>query len=295
MSQSIYTLKIQCPDAKGIVAQVAGFLSNLGGNILDLDQHTALDLETFFLRLRFEVEDHFVESQFVLEFKPLASNFQMSWDLIQPSHRPQVALMVSKTEHCLFELLTKHRDGQLNCDIPVIISNHPDRQDIADMFDIPFFHCPIIRDIDSGAGAGTSMSGKAQQEVLVNEILENHKTDYVVMARYMQILSDEFTTKWDNKVINIHHGFLPAFVGAKPYHQAWTKGVKMIGATAHYATSDLDQGPIISQDTQRVADKATIEDFIEMGQDIERRVLFDGLKKVIENRVFVAGNRTFIL
>lgn len=285
MSQPVYTLKIQCPDAKGIVAQVASCLAEFGGNILDLDQHTATEIGTFFLRVCFEVEDHFSIERFGAGFNKLAANLQMEAALYEPSHRPKVALMVSKTEHCLFELLTKHRDGQLDCDFPVIISNHPDREDVAKMFGIPYYHCPMQ--------AGPE--GKAAQEAQVNQILEKHQTDYVVMARYMQILTDDFTQKWSNKVINIHHGFLPAFMGAKPYHQAWNKGVKLIGATAHYATADLDQGPIITQDTQRVPDKATVEDFVEMGQDVERRVLFDGLKKVLDNRVFVAANRTFIL
>jgi formyltetrahydrofolate deformylase len=285
MTQNIYTLKIQCPDTKGIIAQVASGLASLGANILDLDQHTAPDLETFFLRLRFEVEDHFSVEKFAQGFRPLAANLQMDAQLFEPTHRPHVALMVSKTEHCLFELLTKHRDGQLNCNIPVIVSNHPDREDIAQMFGIPFYHCPMQKGAE----------GKTSQENQVNDILEQYHADYIVMARYMQILTEAFTEKWSNKIINIHHGFLPAFMGAKPYHQAWDKGVKLIGATAHYATADLDQGPIISQDTQHVPDKATVEDFVQMGQDIERKVLFDGLRKVLDNRVFVHKKRTFIL
>lgn len=287
MTQPTYTLKIQCPDTKGIVAQVASCLAQFGANILDLDQHTAPELKTFFLRLRFEVEDHFSMERFSVGFKVLAANLQMQASLYEPTHKPKVALMVSKTEHCLFELLTKHRDGQLDCDFPLIISNHPDREDVAQMFGIPFYHCPI-----SGSD---KLIAKAQQETQVNQLLEKHDVDYVVMARYMQILSDEFTQKWSHQIINIHHGFLPAFMGAKPYHQAWNKGVKLIGATAHYATADLDQGPIIAQDTLHVPDKATVGDFIEMGQDVESRVLFDGLRKVLEHRVFVHGNRTFIL
>jgi formyltetrahydrofolate deformylase len=193
-----------------------------------------------------------------------------------------MAVLVSKTSHCLYEVLLKHQDGQLNCDIPLVISNHPDLSHIATDFHIPFFKVDPAK-------------GKAAYEADMQKLLEEYDIDVICLARYMQILSPEFTRAWEHRIINIHHGFLPAFKGAKPYHQAWQKGVKIIGATAHFANEDLDQGPIIYQDIVRVNDTKSIEEFVLVGKDVERKVLVEGLKRYFNHNIFLAGNRTFIL
>jgi len=277
-----YLLKISCPDSKGIIARVSQMLAESGANIVDLNQHSAGDINMFFLKAEFSAPDDFDEEVFRTSFGETAKAFSMEWELFNKARKQRVAILVSKTNHTLYELLLKHQDGELDCQFPVIISNHLINEPVAKQFGIPFYH------LDMSEGKGVAEARK-------QKILEEYKIDLVVMARYMQILSPEFTAKWTNKVINIHHGFLPAFMGAKPYHQAWYKGVKIIGATAHFATQDLDQGPIIAQDVLHVSDKCSIKEFVQQGKDIERRTLYKGLKLFLEHSVFVYGNRTFIL
>jgi len=285
-----YYLNIACPDQSGLIASITGAVAAAGGNILDLRQHTAEDLGTFFLKALFalpkvdrdERESERFESAFRGRFAPLAEKLSMDWELASKDARKRVALLVSKTSHCLYELLIKHRDGELDCDFPVVVSNHADLAPVAAQFGIPF------RVVDPA-------KGKAAYEADLQAILEENGIDLVVLARYMQILSGDFTARWKEKVINIHHGFLPAFKGAKPYHQAWFKGVKLIGATAHFANEDLDQGPIISQDVLRVSDSASIAEFVRLGKDIERKVLLDALQLYLSHSVFVKDGRTFVL
>ncbi len=282
MHLKTYTLTVTCPDASGIVAQITQAVAGAGGNILNLSQHTALDVDIFFCRLVFAAPEGFAPEDFGSGFAAIASRFRMEWRLHADQSLAKVAILVSKTSHCLYELLLKHQDGQLPCEIPVIVSNHGDLAPVATAFHIPFFQVDTAK-------------GKTACEADINEILERYQVELVVMARYMQVMSPEFTKRWDSRLINIHHGFLPAFVGAKPYHQAWHKGVKIIGATAHFANENLDQGPIICQDVIRVRDTSSIQEFVTLGKDVERQVLFLALKRYLEHRVFIYGGRTFVL
>ena len=277
-----YALTVSCPDQKGIIAAVTHCIAENGGNILSLSQQSAGDIGLFMLKAVFRSEPPFSQEQFQQSFLPLVQKYRMTWELHDRSIKERVAILVSKTSHCLYELLLKHQDGQLRCEFPVIISNHSDLQSVAQQFQIPFF------------GVDTA-KGKAAYEEQVQKILDDHGITTVVLARYMQILSPEFTRRWAYRIINIHHGFLPAFMGAKPYHQAWHKGVKIIGATADFANEDLDQGPIICQDVARVDDSLSIAEFVQLGKDVERRVLFEALRLYLEKNVFVYGGRTFIL
>lgn len=277
-----YILTIQCSDRPGLIAEVATAISGSGGNILDFSQHSALDVGVFLARIRFELTEETAIERFRNSFASVAQRFGMEWSLHPEERRLRAAILVSKTRHTLYELLLKHQDGQLHCEFPVIISNHPDLAGVATQFHIPFFQVDPAK-------------GKHAYEADVNRILKEYDIDLVILARYMQILSKEFTDAWHYKVINIHHGFLPAFMGAKPYHQAWYKGVKLIGATAHFANENLDQGPIIAQDVIHVSDTMSISEFLQKGQDVERKVLFEAVKLYLEHRVFVVGGRTFVL
>ncbi|MBO7093644.1 MAG: formyltetrahydrofolate deformylase, partial [Spirochaetia bacterium] len=216
------------------------------------------------------------------EFGKVGEHFSMKWHIFNRSIKKRVAILVSKTSHCLYELLLKHADGELDCEIPVIISNHSDLAHIATSFHIPFFQVDTAK-------------GKEEYEKDLEEILRQYNIEMVVLARYMQVLSADFCSRWNNRVINIHHGFLPAFKGAKPYHQAWQKGVKIIGATGHFATADLDQGPIIFQDVIRVVDTCSVEEFTRMGKDVERRVLYESVRRYLSHSIFFYSGRTFII
>lgn len=282
MASKEFILTVNCPDQKGIIASVTQFIAAEGGNILNLSQHTAVDINVFMLKALFSVDESFEPDRFRTAFAKVAQPQKMEWQLVDKSLKKRAAILVSKTSHCLYELLLKHQDGELDCEFPVIIGNHGDLATVATQFHIPFFQ------VDPG-------KGKAAYEADVQRILEQYNIDLVIMARYMQILSPEFTRTWALKVINIHHGFLPAFMGAKPYHQAWNKGVKIIGATAHFANENLDQGPIISQDTIRVSDHCSVSEFVQLGKDVERKVLFEAVKLYLEHSVFVYGGRTFII
>lgn len=281
-----YTLTATCADRSGLIASITSCIASHGGNLLSLAQHTSVDLGLFFCRIKFapppESEKGFPAESFRAEFSALAKEFSMEWNLYDNSVKQRMAVMVSKTSHCLYEVLLKHADGQLDCEIPVIISNHPDLCSVATEFHVPFFQIDTLK-------------GKEACEADIQSILEEYRIDVVCMARYMQILTPEFTRRWANRVINIHHGFLPAFKGAKPYEQAWRKGVKLIGATAHFANEDLDQGPIIFQDVVRVKDTNSIREFVEIGKDVERKVLVEGLKRYFNHSVFINGGRTFVI
>lgn len=282
MTHQTYTLTVSCPDQPGIIAAVTGCIAETGGNILNLAQYTAVGIGKFFCRVTFAGTKSFTEERFSETFSATGAKFSMEWQFFNNTRKKKVAVLVSKTSHCLYEILLKHADGELDCEIPVIVSNHPDLAHIATAFHIPFFQ------VDTG-------KGKEAYERDLEEICEKYGVELIVLARYMQVMSENFCKKWDGKIINIHHGFLPAFKGAKPYHQAWQKGVKIIGATGHFATADLDQGPIIFQDVIRVADTRSVDEFIRMGKDVERRVLVEAVRRYLAHSIFMHEGRTFVI
>ncbi len=277
------TLLVTCPDRKGIVATLAQLLYGHGANILDADQHTDPDAKLFFQRIRFDIGDlHTDRVALEQAIKEVAERFSMKWRISYARDRKRMALFVSKYEHCLYDLLLRHRAGEFHCDIPLIVSNHEDLRPVAQQFGIAYHCIPITPET------------KAARERDQLELLARERIDVVVLARYMQILSADFTEKMKNRVINIHHSFLPAFIGGKPYHQAYRRGVKLIGATAHYATSDLDEGPIIGQDVIEASHRDSIDDLVRKGRDIERTVLARAVRVHLEDRVVVYENKTVV-
>jgi formyltetrahydrofolate deformylase len=283
MTKKSAILLLSCPDRKGVVATVAGFVFQHGGNILHADEHSDVDSGTFLMRVEFDPAEFDVPlNDFARHFSPIAIDFDMRWRLAQSDYRQRMAILVSKYDHCLVDLLYRHQSGELACEIPCIVSNHPDSQPIADFYRIPFFLVPVEKNDKHGA----------ERQVLA--LLERHGVDFIVLARYMQILSDEFVNTYPRRIINIHHSFLPAFVGSKPYHQAFTRGVKLIGATSHYVTEILDDGPIIEQDVVRVSHRDSVDDLIQKGRDLEKVVLSRAVRWHIENRVLLYGNKTVV-
>ncbi len=276
-------LLIHCKDRKGIVARVSGFIHDFGGNILDSDHHTDEETNDFLMRMEFATEGlQIPPDEIASAFAPIAKVFEMSYEVHLTSRRPRVGMMVSKQDHCLADLLQRHRRDELAIDIPIIISNHDACSSWADLFKIPFAVYPVTKET------------KPQQERHVLELLKEHRVELVVMARYMQILSADFLGQVGCPVINIHHSFLPAFIGANPYRQAYDRGVKIIGATAHYATQDLDEGPIIEQDVIRVGHRDTVDDLVRKGRDLEEIVLARAVRRHIERRVLVYGRKTVV-
>src|SRR5215470_4899694 len=274
---------ISCPDRKGLVATVSDFIFRHDGNILHTDEHTDADSSWFLMRVEFNpAEFDIALGEFAKHFQPIAEKFEMEWRIAQPGERKKMAIMVSKYDHCLVDLLYRHKIGELNCEIPLIISNHPDNQSIADFYQIPFLIVPVPKNDKSEA--------ERKQIALVRQ----HKADFIVLARYMQVLSPQFVGMFPSGIINIHHSFLPAFVGAKPYHQAFQRGVKLIGATSHYVTEVLDDGPIIEQDVVRISHRDSVEDLIQKGRDLEKVVLSRAVRWHIENRVLLYGNKTVV-
>ncbi|MGA3089901.1 MAG: formyltetrahydrofolate deformylase [Terriglobales bacterium] len=277
-------LLVSCPDRKGIVATIADFVFRHGGNILFNDEHGDEESNLFLTRIEFDVANFaFDLAQFPERFAPIARDFHMDWRLARCADRPRVALFVSKYDHCLQDLLYRQQSGELRCEIPVIISNHPDNQRIADFYGIPYRVVPV--------GKENKREAEQKQIALVRE----HQCSLVVLARYMQVLSNEFIAALGSEnLINIHHSFLPAFVGSKPYHQASHRGVKLIGATAHYVTEVLDDGPIIEQDVVRIYHRDNIDDLIQKGRDIEKVVLSRAVRWHVENRILLYGNKTVV-
>jgi formyltetrahydrofolate deformylase len=266
------------------VATVADFVYRHNGNILCADEHGDEESNLFLLRVEFDPSDFdFDLAQFSERFAPIARDFQMDWRLAHSTDRARIAIFVSKHDHCLQDLLYRHQSGELPCDIPLIISNHPDSQRIADFHRVPYFFLPVTKE--------NKREAEQKQIALVRE----HKCSLVVLARYMQVLSNEFiATLGSEKLINIHHSFLPAFVGAKPYRQAFQRGVKLIGATAHYVTQVLDDGPIIEQDVVRIYHRDTVDDLVQKGRDLEKVVLSRAVRWHAENRVLLYGNKTVV-
>lgn len=275
------TLLVTCHDRTGIVAALSDFVFRNGGNIIELDQHSEKATGQFHMRLVFDRAAFELDSDGIDHaLQALAQRFQMTWQLFSEDQRPRVAVFCSKASHCLYDLLIRQRMDELPGDLVCVISNHPDLQHVTEHFGVPFHHVPITADT------------RAEAEAEQHRLLAHYQADCLVLARYMQILSSEFCATWAKRAINIHHSFLPAFAGAKPYHQAQERGVKIIGATAHYVTADLDQGPIIEQDVIRVSHRDEVEDLVRKGRDIERQVLARAVRLHLEHRVLVDGNRT---
>ena len=276
-------LLIHCKDRKGIVARVSGFIHDFGGNILDSDHHTDEETNDFLMRMEFATEGLQIPPDDIpAAFAPIARVFEMRYEVHRSIHRTRVGMLVSKQDHCLADLLQRHKRDELHIDVPVIISNHETCAAWAELFKIPFVVSPVTKET------------KLQQEQRVLSVLKEHRVELVVMARYMQILSANLLAQLGCPVINIHHSFLPAFSGANPYRQAYERGVKIIGATAHYATEDLDEGPIIEQDIIRVGHRDTVDDLVRKGRDLEEIVLARAVRRHIEHRVLVYGRKTVV-
>ena len=276
-------LMVQCPDRKGLDATIAEFIYRYDGNILHFEQHQAGEERYYLARVEWDLDGFALDlKDFPGAFGPIAAKFGMNWRIALGSYRPRVALFVSKYDHCLVDLLYRHRNGELACDFPLMISNHPDAKRHADFYGIPYYIFPITREI------------KAQVEEQERELLESHQIDLLVLARYMQVLSPEFIAHYPQRIINIHHSFLPAFVGGRPHQQAYERGVKLIGATSHYVTAELDKGPIIEQDVTRVSHRYELADLKEKGRDVERMVLSRAVRWHLEHRILVYGNKTVV-
>ncbi|NRD19572.1 formyltetrahydrofolate deformylase [Winogradskyella eckloniae] len=278
------TLLINCEDQSNIIASVTSFMASNEGNIVYIDQHVDREQNIFFMRLECEFNSSsFSVEDFKQLFKSaLVAKFKLKWRIYAAEKKPKMALFVSKYDHCLYDILSRYNSGELFLDIPFILSNHLDLKPIAESFNIPFYHVPITK----------TTKREAEQEQL--KLLEAHNIDFIVLARYMQIVSKTLIDKYPNKIINIHHSFLPAFVGAKPYHSAYKRGVKIIGATSHYITEELDAGPIIEQDVTQVSHTHSIKDLIAKGRDLEKIVLSNAIKLHANRKVMVFNNKTVI-
>ena len=277
-------LLLHCPDQPGILAEVTDFITVNKGNIIYLDQYVDNVENIFFMRIEWELESFLVPQEKIEDyFETLyAQKYGMSFRLYFSDVKPRMAIFVSKMSHCLFDLLARYTAGEWNVEIPLIISNHPDLQHVAERFGIPFHLFPITKET------------KEEQEKKEMELLAKHKVNFIVLARYMQVISEKMIDAYPNRIINIHHSFLPAFVGAKPYHAAFERGVKIIGATSHYVTTELDAGPIIEQDVVRITHKDTVQDLVNKGKDLEKIVLSRAVQKHIERKVLAYKNKTVI-
>jgi len=277
-------LLVSCPDRRGIVASISDFIFRHKANILTNDEHADEASKLFLTRVEFDLDTlSFDFSEFTERFSPMARDFKMAWRIARSSDRHRVAIFVSKYDHCLQDLLYRHKSGELACDIPLIISNHADNQRTADFYGIPYFVIPVTKD--------NKQEAEQKQLALIRE----HRCNLVVLARYMQVVSSDFISTFGSEnIINIHHSFLPAFVGSKPYHQAFQRGVKLIGATSHYVTHVLDDGPIIEQDVVRIYHRDSIDDLIQKGRDIEKVVLSRAVRWHVENRILLYGNKTVV-
>lgn len=277
------TLLISCKDQRGLVASVSDFLYRNDGNIIHADQHTDKEEGVFLQRVEFELEGFRIAREGIADaFWPIAERFGMDWSLHFSDFVPQVALFVSKLPHCLYDLLARWRMGEFRANIPFVISNHADHRQIAEEFGLDFHHLPVTKDT------------KAEQEAKAVQMLQEANVNLVVLARYMQVLSPETVARFPNRIINIHHSFLPAFAGARPYHLAHERGVKIIGATAHYVTAALDEGPIIDQGVAPVSHRDSVDDLVRKGRDLEKTVLARAVDLHLRNRIVVYGNKTVV-
>lgn len=273
-----------CPDQSGIIAVVTDFLHNNHGNIIHFEQHVEPEEKQFFMRIEWELDGFLIPKAKIGEYFEtlVAARFSMQWEMHFSDYTLRMAVLVSNTSHCLYDILQRWASGEWKVEIPLIISNHKKLGEIAERFGIPYFHLPIHKE------------SKTEQEVQLRSLLEEHKIDFFVLARYMQILSSQLIEPYRNNIINIHHSFLPAFIGAKPYHKAYRRGVKVIGATSHFVTEDLDAGPIIEQDVVRISHRESIKDLIRKGKDVEKNVLSKAIWLKINHRVLPYKNRTVI-
>ena len=281
---STATMLIYCPDEKGIILSVTNYISTNNGNIVDLDQHVDSEQKIFFMRVEWTLSDFNIPRENIgAHFgSEVAQKYQMQYTVHFRDEKIRMALMVSKMDHCFNDILSRYKSGEWNVEIPLIISNHPDMEETANRFGIPYHYIPV------------SKQTKVEQEKKQLQLLSDNKIEFVVLARYMQILSENFIKDYSNRIINIHHSFLPAFPGAKPYHSAHERGVKIIGATSHYVTKDLDAGPIIAQSTANISHKDRVEDLVRKGRDIEKVVLSRAIWYHVNRRILSYGNRTII-
>ena len=277
---------LHCPDQQGIISEVTKFITDNQGNIVYLDQYVDLQDGMFFMRIEWELSNFTIPREKIKEYinTLYAARYQMTISLYFNDVRPRMAIFVSKMSHCLYDLLARWKAGEYECDIPCIVSNHEDLRYVAEQFNIPFYVWSINKD----------HSNKAEVEKAEMKLLKKERVTFIVLARYMQIISDDMIAAYPNHIINIHHSFLPAFVGAKPYHQAWERGVKIIGATSHYVTAELDAGPIIEQDVTRITHKDTPETLILKGKDLEKIVLSHAVSKHIQRKILTFHNKTII-
>jgi formyltetrahydrofolate deformylase len=274
---------VTCPDQKGIVAAIANFLLQHDANILHADQHQDSENNLFLMRVEWDLNGSKInEGNFAEHFAGIAKQFKMEWQLKLAQKRPRLAIMVSQYDHCLADLLHRHQSGELACDIAMIVSNHLDTAPLAEFYGIPFHHLVVTKE------------NKAEIEAKQFALFDAAEIDLIVLARYMQILSPNFVQRYPQRIINIHHSFLPAFIGARPYHRAFERGVKLIGATSHYVTEVLDEGPIIEQDIARISHRDQVEDLIQKGRDLERIVLSRAVRWHVENRILLYANKTVI-
>ncbi|MCW5316024.1 formyltetrahydrofolate deformylase [Nostoc sp. KVJ3] len=282
MKNPTATLLISCPDQRGLVAKFANFIYSNGGNIIHADQHTDFAAGLFLTRIEWQLEGFNLPREFIAPaFNSIAQPLNAKWEIRFSDTVPRIAIWVSRQDHCLFDLIWRQRAKEFIAEIPLIISNHSNLKGVAEQFNIDFQHVLITKD------------NKSEQEAQQLELLRQYKIDLVVLAKYMQIVSADFISQFP-QIINIHHSFLPAFIGANPYHRAFERGVKIIGATAHYATADLDAGPIIEQDVVRVSHRDEVDDLVRKGKDLERIVLARAVRSHLQNRVLVYGNRTVV-
>ncbi len=279
-------LLLHCPDQQGIISEVTKFITDNKGNIVYLDQYVDRQDEVFFMRIQWELDGFLIPREKIKEYIDTlySRRYQMEFSLFFSDQRPRMAIFVSKMSHCLYDLLARWKAGEYDVDIPCIVSNHEDLRYVADQFDIPYYVWSINKD----------HSNKQEVEEAEMELLREKEVTFIVLARYMQIISDEMIAAYPHHIINIHHSFLPAFVGAKPYHQAWERGVKIIGATSHYVTAELDAGPIIEQDVTRITHKDTPESLVLKGKDLEKIVLSRAVAKHIQRKILTYKNKTII-
>ena len=279
-------LLLHCPDEQGIISEITKFITDNHGNIVYLDQYVDREDGMFFMRLEWELEKFTIPREKIEDIISTlyAKRYNMEFNLYFNDDKPRMAIFVSKMSHCLYDLLARYKAGEWNVEIPCIVSNHEDLRYVAEQFDIPYYVWSIKKD----------HSNKAEVEAAEMELLKKERITFIVLARYMQIISDEMINKYPNHIINIHHSFLPAFVGAKPYHQAWERGVKIIGATSHYVTAELDAGPIIEQDVTRISHKDTPDSLVLKGKDLEKIILSRAVTKHIERKILTYHNKTII-
>ncbi|PJF25163.1 MAG: formyltetrahydrofolate deformylase [Phototrophicales bacterium] len=277
------TLLIFCPDRRGLVAAVTNFLYQNNGNVLHLDQHVDAEENVFFMRVEWDLDGFGVPAnEIAARFQPIAARFNMTFDVRFSRHVPRMAVFVSKMGHCLYDILSRVQSGEWQVELPVIVSNHPDMRSVSEKFGIPYHEFTVTKETKP----------QVEQEQLA--LLKSLNIDFIVLARYMQIVSADFVSGYPNRIINIHHSFLPAFIGAKPYHAAHQRGVKIVGATSHYVTADLDAGPIIEQDIIRVNHRDSPDDLVRKGRDVEKLVLARAIWAHINHRILVYNNKTIV-